>query len=985
MRTPIKQPWVVALLASSMATSVATAQTTKNGAEFVGETVYPAKVTVKLNELAKPDQWKPGDAVKEIPFRFHRPKDWQRPDPASRGFGYDPLATKQLNAQQPTQLGGAMFDSTIVNVEGLGFTGVNPSDTNGDVGIDHYIQSINNGNSSGVLILNKSDGSVATQFVMSAIAAGSGTGCGAGNGDPIIMFDQFVDNGAGNPKGRWVLTEFTGDSLCLYISKTHDPIGPQNSSTWYIYEFDSASGQLPDYPKFGVWQDGYYVGANEANRLYAFDRENMLNGDPARGYQVFQAPGLPGFGFQHMMPADADGDILPPADAPAIFMRHRDSEYHGAQGAADVLELWEFTTDFDTPSNSALTGPTNIVISEFDTNLGGTNFGDLSVPQPGNSTNLFPLKQPLMWRVQHRTIDDKQYLVGNMVTDVDGNDYHGVRWWQLERPAATATGGWLLKDEGTYTNNDGVHRWMASAAMDGSGNIALGYNTSGSSTFAGMRYAGRLKDDAPGTMTRGENSIIEGSAANGSSRYGDYSSISVDPVDECTFWYTAQYNPSSQWSTRVGSFRFESCGCQLSLTPVTLNAATTPSDNTIALSWDDSVDAEVSEYSIYRSTSSGSGYELIATINDSTPGVGSDGQYNYEDTTVSGGSEYFYVVRTSDGAACNADDSNQVSATATGVCTLAPQFSGISAITNQATATCALEVEWAAATSMCPNGNGQITYDLFRSETPGFTPDLSNQIAADLTGISYADVDVMSDVDYHYIVRAKDADNQLSDDNSNEQSGFATGVFTAVPFTDDLESYVDLAAAEAAGWSHGQQAGTDDWRLLTGNDNTTGSGNAFVSTDVAEVSDKFMVTKTFTPSANSVLSFYHNHTFESGQNGDYDGGILEISLDGGNNWQDLGNDITTGGYNVNLAGGYDHPFAPAPAWGADSNGFYLVEVNLSAYAGQIAQVRWRMGTDNSVGDGDWLIDDINISNAGEYGVCTLFDPDLIFKHGFEQD
>lgn len=980
----MKNPLAFAVMAGSMVTSTAFAQTTtKHGAEFVGEVVYPATVTVKLNEVAKPNKWKPGDAVKEIPFRFHRPKDWQRPDPADRGFGFDPLATKQLNAQQPTQLGAAMFDNTIVNVNGLGFTGVNPSDTNGDVGIDHYVQSINNGSSSGVLILNKSDGSVASEFVMDAIAAGSGTGCGAGTGDPIIMYDQFVDNGAGNPKGRWVLTEFTNTSLCLYISKTHDPIGPQNSSTWYIYEFDSASGGLPDYPKFGVWQDGYYVGANESNRLYAFDRDNMLNGDPARGYQVFQAPGLPGFGFQHMMPADADGDTMPPSDAPAIFMRHRDSEYHGDNGGDDVLELWEFATDFDTPANSALTGPTNIVVSEFDTNLGGTNFGDLSVPQP-SGTNLFPLKQPLMWRVQHRTIEDKQYLVGNMVTDVDGNDYHGVRWWQLERPAATSAGGWSLKDEGTYTNNDGVHRWMASAAMDGSGNIAVGYNTSGTSTFAGMRYAGRLKDDPPGTMIRGENSVIEGSAANGSSRYGDYASLSVDPVDECTFWYTAQYNPSSQWSTRVGSFRFESCGCQLSLTPVTLNAATTPNDNTVGLSWDDAVDAEVSAYQVYRSTTSGSGYVLIDTVTDTTPGVGGDGQYTYEDTTVSGGSSYYYVVRTTDGAACDAGDSNEVSATATGLCTIAPTFSGISAVTNQASATCALAVSWTAAASMCPSDNGQISYDVFRSETSGFTPDLSNQVASDLDVLSFTDQDILSDVDYYYVVRATDSSNQISNDVDNEQGGFATGLFTTAPFVDDLESYVDLAAAESAGWSHGAQSGSDDWRLLTGNDNTTGTGNAFVSTDVPEVSDKFMVTREFTPTGSSVLSFYHNHTFESGTNGDYDGGVLEISMDGGTTWQDLGSDITTGGYNVALAGGYDHPFAPAPAWGADSNGFYLVEVDLSAYAGQIAKVRWRMGTDNSVGDGDWLIDDITITDAGEYGVCNLFDPDLIFKNGFEQ-
>ena len=247
-------------------------------------------------------------------MRFRRPKGWERPEALPRGYGIDPLALKQWDATPSNGFGGgAQFDTPLVNVDGLDFTGVNPSDTNGDVGIDHYVQSINNSASSGILILNKADGTTAAQFVLDDIAAGSGTGCGGGRGDPVIMYDQYVDNGPGNPKGRWVLTEFTSTSLCIYISVTESPIGPTNDSTWHIYEFNSASGGLPDYPKFGVWRDAYYMGANESNRQYAFDRDNMINGDPARGYQVFSTVGLPGFGFQHLMPADADGETLPPA------------------------------------------------------------------------------------------------------------------------------------------------------------------------------------------------------------------------------------------------------------------------------------------------------------------------------------------------------------------------------------------------------------------------------------------------------------------------------------------------------------------------------------------------------------------------------------------------------------------------------------------------------------------------------------------------
>ncbi len=969
-----------ALLLWTLSALSQSSEYTENGVEFVGEAVTPVVVTVNMRALAEPHSWRPGDPIREIPFRYTRPKGWQRPPEAPRGYGMDPLAQRQMNLG--SSLGGSMFSNTIVNVDGLGFTGVNPSDTNGDVGIDHYIQSINNGSSSGILILNKVDGTVAAQFVLDSIAAGSGTGCGGGTGDPVILFDQFADNGVGNPKGRWVLTEFTGNSLCIYVSQTHDPIGP-NNTTWFVYEFISQTGGLPDYPKFGVWNDAYYVGANENNRQYALDRTNMLQGNTTRPYQVVSTVGLPGFSFQHMMPADADGEVLPPAGAPGIFMRHRDSEYHGAPGADDVLELWEFDVDFDTPANTVMSGPTNIVVSEFDTHLGGTNFGDLSVPQP-TGTNLFPLKQPLMWRVQHRTIDNTQYLVGNMVTDVDGNDYHGVRWWVLERPAATTSGGWTLSDEGTYTLNDGVHRWMASAAMDGSGNLAIGYNVSDdTSVFPGMRYAGRLSTDPPGVLPHGENLIISGTSSNGSSRYGDYSSLNVDPVDDCTFWYTAQYNPASQWDTRVASFRFEQCGCQLSLDVITVNSAAVTDDNEITVSWNDSLTPEITEYRVMRSTTSGSGYALIDTVSDTSPGVAGGAGYTYIDNDVSAGTEYFYIIKAGDGGACVTTDSNEVSAVATGVCTLAPEFAGVSAVNNQATPGCAIEVNWNGGASLCPNGAGDLRYSVYRSTVSGFTPSLANRIATDINGLAYVDGDasLVSDTDYYYVVRATDLDNALEEDNLVEDSTFPTGPITPQPFDDDLESYTNIGDAEAAGWDHFADVGADDWRIESGDDHSTGTGNAFVSTDVTTASDKSLVTRQFSPSATTELIFFHKHDFEIDTVA-WDGGVLEITVDGGSNWSDLGAQITQGGYNVTLDGsGGANPLGAVSAWGGLQSTFTEVRVDLSPFSGQLVQLRWRMGTDAFVGGGEWKIDDIEITDSGSFGQCNVID--LIFANSFD--
>ncbi|MFK8012558.1 MAG: fibronectin type III domain-containing protein, partial [Marinicellaceae bacterium] len=783
---------LVIAMAGLINISYSNAETTViRGADTFGGPVQPAVVNIDMKSIQDTTKWKVGDPILEKPLINRRAKDNPFQDSAERGFGEDSLAKRQESINNFGTVGSDVgFSQAIVNREGEGFTGVSPPDTNGDVGLDYYIQSINNNNSSRILILNKSDGSTASQFVLDSLAAGSGTGCGAGDGDPIIFFDQFAENNQGEPNGRWVLTEFTSSSMCLYVSQTSDP----TAGTWFVYEFQSTTGTRPDYPKFGNWSNAYFVGANEGPFQYAFDKENILNGATARPPQVFggQGLGLPGFGFQHLMPADADGDTLPPDGAPGIFMRHRDGDYHDNGNLPDVLEIFEFSVDWDDSNNSTFTGPINIEVSEFDTNLGGTNFDDLSVPQP-SGTNLFPLKQPLMWRLQHRTIDDRQLIVGNMVTDVDGNDLHGVRWFQLERPAATVSEGWSLADEGTYALGDTVNRWMASTAMDGDGNIAIGYNVSDNNTFPGMRYAGRLVSDPPGTMPQGEYSIIEGSASSGSFRYGDYTSLNVDPVDECTFWYTAQYNSAANWSTRIASFKFDQCGCQLKLDTVTVTGTSVIGDNAIQVEWNDSAVNEITEYRIFRSTTQGSGYVQIATVND-TIGLGPAGDYTYDDTTVSGGTEYFYIVRASDGGSCLTQSSNESSTIATGVCTLAPNFSGIASVENNGELACSLSVGWSSAATNCPNGAASMDYSVYRSEMPGFEPDPSNLLTTLTDELEYEDTDenLVSGTKYYYKVRATDLDNDIQESNTQEANNAPTGPITPQVFNETLENYQDI-------------------------------------------------------------------------------------------------------------------------------------------------------------------------------------------------
>jgi hypothetical protein len=225
--------------------------------------------------------------------------------------------------------------------------------------------------------------------------------------------------------------------------------------------------------------------------------------------------------------------------------------------AQDYLEIFEFQVDFATPANSTFSGPIAIPIAEIDSDLCGLS-SFFCFPQPGTGTTLDPLREVIMWRLQYRNFGSHETLVGNLVTDVDGTDHGGIRWFELRK---TGAGPWSLFQEGTYAP-DAAHRWMGSIAMDQAGNIALGYSVSDdTSIFPSIRYTGRLASDPPGTMPQGEVSLIAGSGSQTfATRWGDYSSMNVDPANDCTFWYTNEYMPAGgAWQTRIGSFTFPSC------------------------------------------------------------------------------------------------------------------------------------------------------------------------------------------------------------------------------------------------------------------------------------------------------------------------------------------------------------------------------------------------------------------------------------------
>ncbi len=508
------------------------------------EPVWPVTTGRNLRDAPTLVPWKPGDPIKEIPRRDGGgPAVIPGPPANPTSWVRDPLLDLQDAVDKATGVSRA-FTTPAVNIAGLAFNGSTPPDTVGDVGPSHYIQMLNGPGGSSVAAWNK-DGSPDFGPVSLAPALGMGI-CATGAGDPIVLYDRLAD--------RWLLTEFSGagNALCVYVSQTPDPGG-----AYFTYVFNTPN--FPDYPKYAVWPDGYYVSSNEDGppAVYALERNQMLAGLAAT-VQRFTAPNLAGFGFQALTPGDLDGAAAPPVGSPAYFMRHRDDEVHNAGSnnpSVDFLEIWEFSVDWATPANSTFTGPTNIPMTEIDSDLCGL-VSFMCFPQPSGQ-QLDPLREVIMWRLQYRNFGTYETLVGNLTTDVDGTDHGGIRWFELRKAGA---GGWALEQEGTYAP-DGDNRWMGSIAMNAQGDLAIGYSVASLTQSADIRYIGRKAADAPGTLTTGETVLAAGSGSWGANRWGDYSAMSVDPVDDCTFWHTHMYSSGGgQWATRIGAFRFDSCG-----------------------------------------------------------------------------------------------------------------------------------------------------------------------------------------------------------------------------------------------------------------------------------------------------------------------------------------------------------------------------------------------------------------------------------------
>jgi hypothetical protein len=448
-----------------------------------------------------------------------------------------------------TTLGGCTFPAPVGGQPANCVTTGDPPDPNGAVGPNHYVQTVNGGyavwGKNGALLRPPK----LTNTLWSGYSTTDGNACATENdGDPIVRYDRLAD--------RWLITQFdlhnfmasgtTGPSFqCVAVSRTPDPAG-----AYYLYDFKYTAA-VNDYAKVGVWPDAYYVSYNEFNpnlvdsRVCAWDRAKMLAGQPAT-QQCFTTST---FG---LLPADFDGSLPPPAGEP---------EYFAALGSSTSLDLFKFHVDWTNPGNSTFSSPPTALTVPAYTQACNVA-ACVAQPSPGNA--LDSLGDRLMYRLQYRNFGTHESLLANH--SVTAGTSVGVRWYELRNLTTTPT----VFQQGTYAP-DSSYRWMGSIAQDQAGDIALGYTLSSSTIKPSVALTGRLAGDAAGQMGQGEATIVPGggvetgtfSDGTPANRWGDYSAMTVDPTDDCTFWYTNEYYPSNgifNWDTHIASFKFPNCG-----------------------------------------------------------------------------------------------------------------------------------------------------------------------------------------------------------------------------------------------------------------------------------------------------------------------------------------------------------------------------------------------------------------------------------------
>ncbi|MCP9485921.1 MAG: hypothetical protein MSC30_08670 [Gaiellaceae bacterium MAG52_C11] len=492
-------------------------------------------------------------------------------------------------ALQSSGFGLTQASGPLANFEGLsnqdnfnifGFR-VNPPDPVGDIGPHHYVEMVN-------LVFgvyDKAGNPLLAPVDTGTLWAGFAIeDCTDPSGDPIVLYDQTTD--------RWILTQFTTRGLdpatptapfynCVAISTSGDPTGSYYRYAFITQQDPDGGYYFPDYPKYGVWTNSYLLTTRDFGTVdgygisvYALEKHRLVNGDAnARAIQFFLDSEDPDVALEDLgdglLPADIDGDRRPHGRAPAPIVGTQD-DGAGYGATVDALNIYDLTVKWSAHPTASLSEPHELPTAPFDSIFPCAPTARDCLPQPGivdpaQYLDILSYRQRPTHRLAYRNFGSYETLVTNQSVEALPG-VAGVRWYEVRR----VDGVYSIYQQGTYAPGDGVHRWMGSAAMDRYGNIALGYSVvNGTNVYPGIRYTGRLAGDPAGQLTVAEGTIVDGSGVQTTlnSRWGDYTSLNVDPVDDCTFWYVNEYytaagqaSATNGWQTRIASFRLPGCG-----------------------------------------------------------------------------------------------------------------------------------------------------------------------------------------------------------------------------------------------------------------------------------------------------------------------------------------------------------------------------------------------------------------------------------------
>ena len=831
-----------------------------------------------------------------------------------------------------------------------GFRAV-PPDPTGDAGLSHYVQATN----LLVRVFDKNGTPVTPPFKMSQIFAALQTPCSQrDDGDPIVLYDALAD--------RWLLSAFCTIQppfrQMIAVSQTGNPAG-----AYYVYEFVMPNFKLNDYSKFGVWRDAYFMTTDQfvgqdfaGTGAFAFDREKMLRGDRTASFVFFDLASPSTVRLGGTLPADFDGLTPPPQNAPGIFVSYTATEYGDP---ADTIKLFDFKPNFANPVQSTFREriESPIPVAAFDPT---SNPDRLDIRQPAPGDFLDAQSDRLMYRVAYRNFGEFDSLVFNQTVRASGageNYRAGVRFYELRRQlnVAAPVQRFNVQNQATAAFDD-LSRWMGSAAQDKDGNIGVGYSTSNAAKMPSIHYTGRGASDAPNTL-RSEQLLQLGTGVQTGFgyRWGDYSTMTVDPFDDCNFWYTNEfYTAESQhenpfaWETRVGRFRFPTCqNAQRGiLNGTVIDAVTGARIPNAQLTTDNGFFRQTDANGYYQFYVPQGTYNLTA----SAPGYRSQTVVN-----IAGTNQLFRLqpiaVPQNQGATMAAEScarNNAIEPGETVTINLPIRNLGAANTTNL-TATL-LPTGGVTNPSGTQNYGALTTFGLTVTRQFTFTasPDLSCGAPLVLTFQLQDGAENLGTITLNFNAGANKI--ALLEDFDRAPLG-------KIPF----------------GWATAATGGQEIWRAVRGKSVESYPNSVFSSEGIQPgvnelVSPAFQIT-----SSNAVLTFRNKYDLEATflRNKLYDGGVLEIKI-GGANFQDIeaaGGQFVSGGYDGVLDSCCQNPLAGRRAWSSKSGvnleaEFITTKVNLpAAAAGQTVQLRWRVGTDiGGRRQGQW-IDDVELTDG----------------------